>query len=167
MSERPRLRDDLHKSTPLGWACRWGRVEMVKLFLACGADPVEADAEPWDTPGPSLKKRIGLKLWSCLVPPDQTLQCSEAGRLAATSTHRISSCGHCRTGFCPVCQPYGSYPLGGLSPRKRPIIVEESPICRDITWSGGPFFISHIIMPAELAPWHRRDGIPQRGPGGG
>jgi ankyrin repeat protein len=37
-------------STPLGWACRWGRVEMVKLFLARCADPVEAGAEPWATP---------------------------------------------------------------------------------------------------------------------
>jgi hypothetical protein len=27
-----------------------GRVEMVKLFLARGADPVAADAEPWATP---------------------------------------------------------------------------------------------------------------------
>jgi ankyrin repeat protein len=44
------VRDNLLKSTPLGWACRWGRVEMVKLFLARGADPVESDAEPWATP---------------------------------------------------------------------------------------------------------------------
>ena len=44
------IRDSLLKSTPLGWACRWGRVEMVKLFLARGADPVEADAEPWAAP---------------------------------------------------------------------------------------------------------------------
>ena len=44
------IRDDLLKSTPLGWACRWGRVEMVKLFLVRGADPVEPDAEPWATP---------------------------------------------------------------------------------------------------------------------
>ena len=44
------VRDDLLKSTPLGWACRWGRVEMVKLFLDRGADPVEADAEPWAGP---------------------------------------------------------------------------------------------------------------------
>jgi ankyrin repeat protein len=44
------VRDSLLKSTPLGWACRWGRTEMVKLFLARGADPVEADAEPWATP---------------------------------------------------------------------------------------------------------------------
>jgi ankyrin repeat protein len=44
------IRDDLLKSTPLGWACRWGRVEMVKLFLARGADPIEGDAEPWAKP---------------------------------------------------------------------------------------------------------------------
>jgi ankyrin repeat protein len=44
------VRDDLLKSTPLGWACRWGRVEIVKLFLARGADPVEAGAELWATP---------------------------------------------------------------------------------------------------------------------
>jgi ankyrin repeat protein len=43
-------RDDLLKSTPLGWACRWGRVELVKLFLDRGADPEERDAEPWATP---------------------------------------------------------------------------------------------------------------------
>jgi len=44
------IRDEFLKSTPLGWACRWGRVELVKLLLARGADPVEADAEPWATP---------------------------------------------------------------------------------------------------------------------
>jgi hypothetical protein len=44
------LRDDLLKSTPLGWACRWGRIELVNLLLQRGADPVEADAEPWATP---------------------------------------------------------------------------------------------------------------------
>jgi hypothetical protein len=43
-------RDDLLKSTPMGWACRWGRVELVKLMLERGADPVEAGAEPWATP---------------------------------------------------------------------------------------------------------------------
>jgi ankyrin repeat protein len=43
-------RDDVLRSTPLGWACRWGRVELVKLLLARGADSVEADAEPWATP---------------------------------------------------------------------------------------------------------------------
>jgi hypothetical protein len=27
------VRDNLLKSTPLGWACRWGCVELVKLLL--------------------------------------------------------------------------------------------------------------------------------------
>jgi len=44
------VREDLLESTPLGWACRWGRVELVRLFLDRGADPVEADAKPWATP---------------------------------------------------------------------------------------------------------------------
>ncbi len=44
------LRDEILKSTPLGWACRWGREELVRLFLARGADPVEGEAEPWARP---------------------------------------------------------------------------------------------------------------------
>lgn len=44
------LRDDLLKSTPLGWACRWGRKEMVEELLRRGAPVREADAEPWATP---------------------------------------------------------------------------------------------------------------------
>jgi ankyrin repeat protein len=44
------IRDNLLESTPLGWACRWGQLPLVKLFLERGADPVEADAEPWATP---------------------------------------------------------------------------------------------------------------------
>lgn len=47
---RTDLRDDLLKSTPLGWACRWGRPELVQLLIRSGADPIEADAEPWATP---------------------------------------------------------------------------------------------------------------------
>jgi ankyrin repeat protein len=47
---RTDLRDGLLNSTPLGWACRWGQVEVVELLLQRGADPVEADAEPWATP---------------------------------------------------------------------------------------------------------------------
>jgi ankyrin repeat protein len=49
-------RDDLLQSTPLGWACRWGRIELVKLLLARGADPVERDAEPWATPAAWARK---------------------------------------------------------------------------------------------------------------
>jgi ankyrin repeat protein len=44
------VRDELLKSTPLGWACRWGRLHFVKLLLERGADPAERDAEPWATP---------------------------------------------------------------------------------------------------------------------
>jgi ankyrin repeat protein len=43
-------RDDLLKSTPLGWACRWGRLEMVKILLEKGAVVEEPGAEPWATP---------------------------------------------------------------------------------------------------------------------
>ncbi len=44
------LRDDLLKSTPLGWAYRWGRKELVELLIARGAPMHEPDAEPWATP---------------------------------------------------------------------------------------------------------------------
>ncbi len=47
---RTDVRDELLQSTPLGWACRWGRVPIVKELLRRGVDPIEADAEPWATP---------------------------------------------------------------------------------------------------------------------
>jgi ankyrin len=47
---RTDLRDGLLNSTALGWACRWGRIELVELLLQRGADPVEADAESWAAP---------------------------------------------------------------------------------------------------------------------
>ena len=42
-------RDTLLHSTPLAWAARWGRNELVDLFLQHGADP-QPDGEPWTTP---------------------------------------------------------------------------------------------------------------------
>ncbi len=44
------IRDDLLKSTPLGWACRWGRAKLVELLIARGAPVDESDAESWATP---------------------------------------------------------------------------------------------------------------------
>jgi ankyrin repeat protein len=44
------LRDELLMSTALGWACRWGRRELVELLIARGAPANEPDAEPWATP---------------------------------------------------------------------------------------------------------------------
>jgi len=50
------LRDDLLASTPLGWACRWGRRELVELLLQRGAPAHEVDAEFWATPVAWAKK---------------------------------------------------------------------------------------------------------------
>ncbi|MGH9595029.1 MAG: ankyrin repeat domain-containing protein, partial [Bryobacteraceae bacterium] len=50
------LRDDLLKSTPLGWACRWGRLEMAELLIARGALVEEPEAEPWATPSAWARK---------------------------------------------------------------------------------------------------------------
>jgi ankyrin repeat protein len=50
------LRDDLLKSTPLGWACRWGRFEMAEVLIARGARVEEPDAELWATPIAWAKK---------------------------------------------------------------------------------------------------------------
>jgi ankyrin repeat protein len=47
---RTDVRDDLLQSTPLGWACRWGRTKIVRELLDRGVDPVEPDAQPWATP---------------------------------------------------------------------------------------------------------------------
>jgi ankyrin repeat protein len=50
------LRDDLLKSTPLGWACRWGHKEVAELLLKRGAPAHEPDAEPWAQPLAWAKK---------------------------------------------------------------------------------------------------------------
>jgi len=50
------VRDDLLRSTPLGWACRWGRREMAALLIARGADVCEEGAERWATPMAWAKK---------------------------------------------------------------------------------------------------------------
>ena len=47
---RTDVRDELLSSTPLAWACRWGRTEVARVLLAHGADPIESSAAPWATP---------------------------------------------------------------------------------------------------------------------
>jgi ankyrin repeat protein len=56
------VRDDILKSTPLAWACRWGRAGVTRVLLERGADPVEADSEPWARPRAWAEKmgRIGV-----------------------------------------------------------------------------------------------------------
>jgi len=44
------VRDELLQSTPLGWACRWGRKPMAELLIARGAPVNEPDAPEWATP---------------------------------------------------------------------------------------------------------------------
>jgi ankyrin repeat protein len=63
---RTDIRDEFLKSTPLGWACRWGRVALVELLLARGADPIEPEAEPWATPLAWAERRRHAEIASIL-----------------------------------------------------------------------------------------------------
>jgi hypothetical protein len=49
-------RDEILRSTPLGWACRWGRTGVVRAMLDAGVDPIEKDAEPWAQPAAWAEK---------------------------------------------------------------------------------------------------------------
>ena len=51
------VRDDLLRSTPLGWACRWGRRKLAELLIARGAPVDEPNADPWATPKEWAGKR--------------------------------------------------------------------------------------------------------------
>jgi ankyrin repeat protein len=41
--------DDEYRSTPLGYAAHWGKLDMVTMLLERGADPNTSGA-PWSTP---------------------------------------------------------------------------------------------------------------------
>ena len=43
-------RDGLLRSTPLGWACRWGWLPVVEALIRLGASVREEDGEAWATP---------------------------------------------------------------------------------------------------------------------
>jgi ankyrin repeat protein len=60
------VRDDLLKSTPLGWACRWGRLEMVKLLIQRGAPVREKGVEAWATPEAWAQKMGHLEIQAIL-----------------------------------------------------------------------------------------------------
>jgi hypothetical protein len=62
-------RDELLCSTPLGWACRWGRLRAVQLLMERGADPIEADAEPWATPRAWAEKMHHEEILAVLSRP--------------------------------------------------------------------------------------------------
>jgi hypothetical protein len=60
-------RDDILKSTPLGWACRWGKIKLVRLLLEYGAAPHETDTEPWAQPLAWARKMGHNEIVSVLI----------------------------------------------------------------------------------------------------
>ena len=59
-------RDDILKSTPLGWACRWGRIKLVRLLMEHGALLEEKDAESWAQPLAWARKMGHNEIFSML-----------------------------------------------------------------------------------------------------
>ena len=64
---RADYRDDILKSTPLGWACRWGRIKLVRLLMEHGAVPEEKDAETWAQPLAWARKMGHNEIVSALI----------------------------------------------------------------------------------------------------
>jgi ankyrin repeat protein len=64
---RTDYRDDILKSTPLGWACRWGRIKLVRLLMEHGAVPEEKDAETWAQPLAWARKMGHSEIVSVLI----------------------------------------------------------------------------------------------------
>jgi ankyrin repeat protein len=50
-------RDREYESTPLAWAARAGREDMVRFLLDRGATPALDDDEPWATPAAWARRR--------------------------------------------------------------------------------------------------------------
>lgn len=63
------VRDDLLQSTPLGWACRWGRQKLAETLMANGAAPEEPEAEPWATPKAWAAKKEQFEMLKLLQHP--------------------------------------------------------------------------------------------------
>ena len=60
--------DDEFRSTPLGYAARWGHVSMVKLLLESGADPNKSGA-PWSTPLAWAQKKNNVEVEKVCARP--------------------------------------------------------------------------------------------------
>ncbi len=60
------VRDDILKSTPLGWACRWGREALVRMLIDGNAPVLEPDAEVWATPQ-AWAEKMGFTAISALL----------------------------------------------------------------------------------------------------
>ena len=72
------MRDDLLRSTPLAWACRWGYRELVELLIARGAPIHEDDAEPWATPLAWARRMNHRHLFTLLEGDWQTDRSSDS-----------------------------------------------------------------------------------------
>lgn len=70
-------RDDILKSTPLGWACRWGRIKLVRLLLEHGAVPEEGDAETWAQPLAWAQKMGHEKIASLLLQRSESARAND------------------------------------------------------------------------------------------
>src|SRR3984885_12968341 len=71
-------RDDILKSTPLGWACRWGRIKLVRLLMEHGAVAEEKDAETWAQPLAWARKMGHNEIVSVLNQQSQGIRTNEA-----------------------------------------------------------------------------------------
>jgi ankyrin repeat protein len=75
---RTDYRDDILKSTPFGWACRWGRVELVRLLIEHGAVPEEKDAETWAQPLSWARKMGHKEIVSVLIQKSGSINTNES-----------------------------------------------------------------------------------------
>ena len=75
---RTDYRDDILKSTPLGWACRWGRIKLVRLLMEHGAVPEEKDAETWAQPLAWARKMGHNEIVSVLIQQSESIRTNES-----------------------------------------------------------------------------------------